>query len=304
MRPALFWDITQHIVVESSWNGMAHGDAREGEWRRAWRMEWVASTLHTTSEHGVPSITTADAHTSASSSRLNWRPRRFKWTRPFRRKTKSDFCACAITFQTQSRSLRTLRENLSVPSLRVKNSLLLKMGPLVCREASVRNYNYRLGNIPEQRTSQAHIMSPSASQSTAIECLLYWGHPYVEPRLTLTIHTPAINASQIKSRPLPLVRPSTPCCCQVYCFRPRSSFFPNLPLHWFIRDNFFFLAKKLCILLHSHSIFIEKRVIILVESLNRSTKRLTCTKASDNQVRWDETRWDEMRWVEDSNVSI
>jgi len=28
-------------------------------------MGWVASTLHTTSEHGVPSITTADAHTSA-----------------------------------------------------------------------------------------------------------------------------------------------------------------------------------------------------------------------------------------------
>jgi hypothetical protein len=29
-------------------------------------------------------------------------PRRFKWTRPFRRKTKSGFCVCAITFQTQS----------------------------------------------------------------------------------------------------------------------------------------------------------------------------------------------------------
>jgi len=27
-------------------------------------MQWVASTLHTTSEHGVSSITTADAHTS------------------------------------------------------------------------------------------------------------------------------------------------------------------------------------------------------------------------------------------------
>jgi len=26
-----------------------------------WRMEWVASTLHTTSEHGVSSITIADA---------------------------------------------------------------------------------------------------------------------------------------------------------------------------------------------------------------------------------------------------
>jgi len=62
-------------------------------------MEWVASTLHTISEHGASSIITAYAHTSAASSRLNWRPRRFKWTRPFRRKTKSGFCACAITFQ-------------------------------------------------------------------------------------------------------------------------------------------------------------------------------------------------------------
>ena len=53
---------------------MAHGDAREGKWRGNWRMQWVASTLHTTSEHGVSSITTADAHTSAASSRLNWRP--------------------------------------------------------------------------------------------------------------------------------------------------------------------------------------------------------------------------------------
>jgi hypothetical protein len=84
---------------------MAHGDAREGKWRGTWRMEWVASTLHTTSEHGVSSITTittADAYTSAASSRLNWRPRRFKWTHPFRRNTKSGFCACGITFQTQS----------------------------------------------------------------------------------------------------------------------------------------------------------------------------------------------------------
>ena len=86
-------------VLDSSWNAMAHGDAREGKWRGKWRMERVASTLHTTSEHGVSIITTADAHASAVSSRLNWRPRQFKWTRPFRRKTKSGFCACAITFQ-------------------------------------------------------------------------------------------------------------------------------------------------------------------------------------------------------------
>ena len=59
---------------------MAHGDAREGKWKGNWRKEWVASTLHTTSEHGVSGITTADAHTSAVSSRLNWRLRQFKWT--------------------------------------------------------------------------------------------------------------------------------------------------------------------------------------------------------------------------------
>jgi hypothetical protein len=88
---------------------MAYGDAREGKWRGNWRMEWVASTLHTTSEHGVSSITNADTHTSAASSRLNWRPRRFKWARPFRRKTKYGFSACAITFQTRSRILHCNR---------------------------------------------------------------------------------------------------------------------------------------------------------------------------------------------------
>jgi hypothetical protein len=89
-------------MVESRWNVVAHGDAREGKWRGNWLMEWIASTLNTTSEHGVSSITTADAHTSAASSRLNWRPCRFKWTHPFRRKTKSGFFACVITFQKQS----------------------------------------------------------------------------------------------------------------------------------------------------------------------------------------------------------
>ena len=44
---------------------------------------------HTISGRGVSSITNADAHTSAASSRLNGLPRWFKWTRPFRRKTKS-----------------------------------------------------------------------------------------------------------------------------------------------------------------------------------------------------------------------
>ena len=90
------------ICLESSWNVMAHGDARPGKWTGNWRKEWVASTLHATSEHDVSSISTADAHNSAASSRMNWRPRRFKWARPFRRNKKSSFWARAITFQTQS----------------------------------------------------------------------------------------------------------------------------------------------------------------------------------------------------------
>ena len=55
---------------------------------------------HATSERGISSITQADEHTSAASSRLNWRPHLFKWTRQFLGKTKSDFCSCAITFRT------------------------------------------------------------------------------------------------------------------------------------------------------------------------------------------------------------
>ena len=62
----------------------------------------LANGVHTTSEHAVSIIATADAHTSAASSRLNWRSRWFKWTRPFGRKTKSGFCACTIIFQLTS----------------------------------------------------------------------------------------------------------------------------------------------------------------------------------------------------------
>jgi len=91
--------------VQSSWNVMTHGDAREENWRGNKRMEWVTSKRHMTAEHRLArAVQTlqADVHSSPASSWLYWRPRRFKRTRPFRRKTKSGFCACAITFQTQS----------------------------------------------------------------------------------------------------------------------------------------------------------------------------------------------------------
>ena len=48
------------------WHTVTHGRESEGE-----TGEW--SSLHTTSEHGVSSIITADAHNSAASSRLKLR---------------------------------------------------------------------------------------------------------------------------------------------------------------------------------------------------------------------------------------
>jgi len=79
---------------------MAHGDAREGKWRGKMWMEWVASSLAVYVGTRSIQLLSADPHSLAASSRLNWRPRRFKWTRPFCWKTKSGFCACAITFRT------------------------------------------------------------------------------------------------------------------------------------------------------------------------------------------------------------
>jgi hypothetical protein len=49
--------LSPNILLESSWNVMAPTDARERKWRGKWQMEWVASTLHITSEHSVSSIT-------------------------------------------------------------------------------------------------------------------------------------------------------------------------------------------------------------------------------------------------------
>ena len=101
--------LSANPLVESSWNVMAHHTYGGGKWRGNWRMEWVASTLHTISEHVVSIITTAHAHTSAASSRLNWRPRRFKWTRPSRRKTKPGYgfsATCKVIIKLSSLLLK------------------------------------------------------------------------------------------------------------------------------------------------------------------------------------------------------
>jgi len=64
-------------------------------------MQWVASTLHTTTEHVVSSITTADAaHLCCQqSTELTPPPADLNGLVRFARKTKSGFCACAVTFQ-------------------------------------------------------------------------------------------------------------------------------------------------------------------------------------------------------------
>ena len=82
---------------------------------------------HTTSQRGISTITNADAHTSAASSRLNWLPCRFKWTRPFRRKTKCGFCACAIRFRTSSNTYC-----ISIATMVVRTSLKVRL-PYIAR---------------------------------------------------------------------------------------------------------------------------------------------------------------------------
>ena len=89
---------------------MAHDDALEGKWRGNWRMEWVASTLTLPRNMVYPAL--LPPMRTPRLPAVNWTdaPRRFKWTHPFRRKTKSGFWACAITFQT--RYTYTLSHNL------------------------------------------------------------------------------------------------------------------------------------------------------------------------------------------------
>jgi len=103
---------------------MAHGEAREEKWRGNWRKECVTSKRHMTVEHrlarAVQTLQT-DVHSSPASSRVNWFPHLFKWTPPLRWKTKSDFCACAITFQTQS--------NISLQKVDVVKTAILETRP-------------------------------------------------------------------------------------------------------------------------------------------------------------------------------
>jgi hypothetical protein len=88
------------------WHTVTHGRGSEGETGEL-SVQPVLFTLPRNMVYPalLPTIK-VDAHTSAASSRLNWRPRPFKLTRQFRRKAISGFCPCAITFQLASTSNR------------------------------------------------------------------------------------------------------------------------------------------------------------------------------------------------------
>jgi hypothetical protein len=164
---------------------MAHGDTQEGKWRGNWRMEWVASTLHTTSEHGVSSIatiTTADAHTSVASSRLNWHPCRFKWTHPVRQKTKSGFCAFAITFQTQSTTIQTL--DILVPLLRFKSLEL----PFDLRQQSPYAFNIRHAATHNWNQFKPTDFYKHASLWVLYVPAFYSGQTWLKPHCFCSVH--------------------------------------------------------------------------------------------------------------------
>ena len=103
-------------------------------------MEWVASTLHTTSEHGVSSITTADAYTSDVSSRLNWRPRRF---------------INGLVRFAERRNLVSARVSSHFKRSLTAHTLLLSMPNIPQKDSYIRHGRYCILALPRGHTSVA-----------------------------------------------------------------------------------------------------------------------------------------------------
>ena len=90
-------------AVEAIWNVMAHVDVRCGELKG----ELANGVGNQYPSHYLGTCCIQHyyrwcAHLGCQQSTELTPTDRFKWTRPFRRKTKYGFCACAITFQTES----------------------------------------------------------------------------------------------------------------------------------------------------------------------------------------------------------
>jgi len=84
-------------LVDSSWNVMARtGGEVKGKLMNAVGSQYPSHYLGTWC---IQHYYRWCAHLGCQQSTELTHTGRFKWTRPFRRKTKSGFCACAITFQ-------------------------------------------------------------------------------------------------------------------------------------------------------------------------------------------------------------
>jgi len=100
-------------------------------------------------------------------------PGRFKWTRPFRRKAKSGFCACAITFQTQSTSYINIAFNI----------LLSRSTAYVAEIIGYQDHGLRY-NTHINNWSDIHNLSSKQDKGKAIP-LQAWTGPEGSKRLRL-----------------------------------------------------------------------------------------------------------------------
>jgi len=120
-------------MVEWKRNLVAHGDAREEKWRGKRRMEWVAkeSSVWLGTVHPVLlQKFSPDPHSKKASTRLNWHPRRYKWTLPFRWKTESGFWACANTFRFHSNFALGCGPGTDYPYIHILQCMLERTGAI------------------------------------------------------------------------------------------------------------------------------------------------------------------------------
>ena len=118
---------------------MAYGEAREEKWKGKRRMEWVAST-HALYRNTVdPALLPLMRTPRLPAADWTVHPHRYKWTRPFRWKTKSGFCACVITFRFHSNTRQS--ENVRWETLSKQSaSLVGQLTPPAVRETASVQY--------------------------------------------------------------------------------------------------------------------------------------------------------------------
>ena len=97
-----------------------------------------------------------------------------------------------------SNSLPTCRDNLSVPSSRVKN---LKVRPVGCPRTSVRNYHYLQRNSPEERSSHLRVYRCRSLKSRRVESTQASGGNSL-PTFRDNLSVPSSRVKNLKTGPV------------------------------------------------------------------------------------------------------